>query len=65
LDHEKIVKGTKLILEGIGEDPDRPGLKETGTRCQNDGRTLFRNQYLPGQTGLYLFSGRLSGNGGA
>jgi GTP cyclohydrolase I len=29
---EKIAKGVKLILEGVGEDPDRPGLKETPRR---------------------------------
>ncbi|MCF7875674.1 GTP cyclohydrolase I FolE [Candidatus Bipolaricaulota bacterium] len=32
MDKEKIARGTKLILEGIGEDPDRPGLKETPNR---------------------------------
>lgn len=32
MNQEKIEKGTRLILEGIGEDPDRPGLKETPAR---------------------------------
>ncbi|MFW6104402.1 MAG: GTP cyclohydrolase I FolE [Candidatus Bipolaricaulota bacterium] len=32
MDQDKIVEGTKLILEGIGEDTDRPGLKETPNR---------------------------------
>ncbi|MBS3739806.1 GTP cyclohydrolase I FolE [Candidatus Bipolaricaulota bacterium] len=32
MDKKKIAKGTKLILEGIGEDPDRPGLKDTPNR---------------------------------
>lgn len=32
MDIEKIKKGVKLLLEGIGEDPDRPGLKETPER---------------------------------
>ncbi len=31
-DEDKIAKGVKLILEGIGEDPDRGGLKETPHR---------------------------------
>ncbi len=31
-DLEKIAKGVKLILEGVGEDPDRSGLKETPHR---------------------------------
>jgi GTP cyclohydrolase I len=32
MDTKKIEKGVRLILEGIGEDPDRPGLKETPER---------------------------------
>jgi GTP cyclohydrolase I len=29
---KKIARGVKLILEGVGEDPDRPGLKDTPQR---------------------------------
>jgi GTP cyclohydrolase I len=32
VDLEKIAQGVRLILEGIGEDPDRPGLQETPRR---------------------------------
>ena len=32
MDTNKIEKGVKLILEGIGEDPQRPGLKDTPKR---------------------------------
>lgn len=32
MDKEKIKKGVKLILEGIGEDAKRPGLKDTPDR---------------------------------
>ncbi|MGH9879795.1 MAG: GTP cyclohydrolase I FolE [Pyrinomonadaceae bacterium] len=32
VDLDKIAHGVHLILEGIGEDPDRPGLKETPQR---------------------------------
>jgi GTP cyclohydrolase I len=32
MDKEKIRKGIRLILEGIGDDPDRPGLSETPDR---------------------------------
>jgi GTP cyclohydrolase I len=32
MDTKKIEKGVKLILEGIGEDPGRPGLKDTPRR---------------------------------
>ncbi len=31
-DLEKIARGVKLILEGVGEDPNRAGLKETPRR---------------------------------
>ena len=32
MDIKKIEKGVKLIIEGIGEDPQRPGLKHTPQR---------------------------------
>jgi len=32
MDTKKIEKGVRLIIEGIGEDPDRPGLRDTPTR---------------------------------
>jgi GTP cyclohydrolase I len=32
MDSKKIEKGVRMILEGIGEDPDRPGLKSTPQR---------------------------------
>jgi GTP cyclohydrolase I len=32
MDLKKIEKGVRLILEGIGEDPERPGLKKTPKR---------------------------------
>ena len=32
MDKKKIEKGVKLILEGIGEDTDRPGIKDTPKR---------------------------------
>ena len=31
-DHTKIEQGVRLLLEGIGEDPERPGLRETPSR---------------------------------
>jgi GTP cyclohydrolase IA len=32
LDKQKIAEGVRLILEGVGEDPSRPGLEETPRR---------------------------------
>jgi GTP cyclohydrolase I len=32
VDLEMIARGVRLILEGLGEDPDRPGLKDTPQR---------------------------------
>jgi len=32
VDLEKVEKATRMLLEGIGEDPERPGLKETPRR---------------------------------
>lgn len=32
MDIKKIEKGVRLIIEGIGEDPERPGLKNTPQR---------------------------------
>jgi GTP cyclohydrolase IA len=32
IDLERIAQGVRLILEGIGEDPDRPGLQQTPQR---------------------------------
>jgi GTP cyclohydrolase I len=33
VDLEKVARGVRLILEGIGEDPDRAGLQETPRRA--------------------------------
>lgn len=32
VDLEKIARGVRLILEGVGEDPERPGLQQTPRR---------------------------------
>ena len=35
IDFEKIVLGVRMILDGIGEDPERDGLKKTPERVAN------------------------------
>jgi GTP cyclohydrolase IA len=46
MDKEKITRGVKLILEGIGEDPGREGLKRTPERIYE-----FYQQVLDGIKG--------------
>jgi GTP cyclohydrolase I len=41
MDKNKIEKGMRLILEGIGEDPDRPGLKDTPRRVAEMYEEIF------------------------
>ncbi|MEO8424045.1 MAG: GTP cyclohydrolase I FolE, partial [Actinomycetota bacterium] len=40
-DDEKIEQGVRMILEGIGEDPDRGGLRETPSRVARMYREVF------------------------
>ncbi|MFN3821401.1 MAG: GTP cyclohydrolase I [bacterium] len=56
MDEEKIREGVKLILEGIGENPDRPGLKETPDRVAHLYRELFSGVgYVAGGEEVHLF----------
>lgn len=41
MDKRKIKKAIRLFLEGIGEDPDRPGLKETPDRVARMSEELY------------------------
>jgi len=41
MDKKKIEKGVKLLLEGIGEDLNRPGLKDTPKRIANLYEEIF------------------------
>jgi GTP cyclohydrolase I len=41
MDIKKIEKGVKLIIEGIGEDPERPGLKNTPHRVAEMYNEIF------------------------
>ncbi len=40
-DDKKVEEGVRLILEGIGEDPDRGGLKDTPARVARMYREIF------------------------
>jgi GTP cyclohydrolase I len=41
MDREKIAAGVRLILEGVGEDPDREGLRRTPERMAEAYEELF------------------------
>jgi len=41
MDKEKIKKGVRLILEGIGEDPERAGLRDTPQRVAKMYEDIF------------------------
>ena len=47
MDKDKIEKGIKLLLEGIGEDPNRPGLKNTPKRVANLYEEIFAGLSTP------------------
>jgi len=41
MDTKKIEKGVRLIIEGIGEDPERPGLRSTPQRVAEMYQEIF------------------------
>ncbi len=41
MDHEKLRKAVRMLLEGIGEDPDRPGLRRTPERVARMYEEIF------------------------
>jgi len=47
MDMKKIEEGVRLILEGIGEDPNRPGLKETPQRVAKMYAEIFAGLDAP------------------
>jgi GTP cyclohydrolase I len=47
VDREKIETGVRLILEGIGEDPDRPGLQRTPRRVADMYEDIFSGLDAP------------------
>jgi GTP cyclohydrolase I len=53
MDHAKIEQGVRLILEGVGEDPEREGLLDTPTRVARMYEEVFAGL---GQDAAPLFS---------
>jgi GTP cyclohydrolase I len=49
MDIEKIKKGVRLILEGIGEDPERAGLKDTPRRVAKMYEEIFSGLRTPAE----------------
>lgn len=49
MDKKKIEKGVRLILEGIGEDTDRPGIKDTPVRAANMFAEIFVGLATPAE----------------
>lgn len=47
MNSRKIEKGVKLILEGIGEDTDRPGIKDTPARVAKMFAEIFAGLKTP------------------
>ena len=41
MDHEKLVTAVRMILEAIGEDPEREGLRETPDRVARMYKEVF------------------------
>lgn len=47
MDTKKIEKGVRLIIEGIGEDPERPGMKDTPSRVAKMYQEIFSGLETP------------------
>ena len=52
MDKEKIEAGVRLILEGIGEDVNRPGLVETPSRIARMCEEVYGGMYQSAETHL-------------
>ena len=56
MDKKKIIKGVRLIIEGIGEDPDREGLQRTPERIYEMYRDIFSGLNAEPEKELKLYS---------
>ncbi|NWF97629.1 MAG: GTP cyclohydrolase I FolE [Nitrospirae bacterium] len=57
MDLRKIEKGIRLILEGIGEDPERPGIRETPERVARMYEEIFSGLETPTEELLKAIEG--------
>ncbi len=57
MDAKKIEKGVRLILEGIGENPERPGLKRTPERVAEMYEEIFSGLGTPSEEVLMPMEG--------
>jgi len=55
MDREKIVQGVRLILEGIGEDPEREGLRATPERVARMYEEIFCGLYYDPRKEINVF----------
>jgi len=56
MDKKKIIKGIRLLLEGIGEDPEREGLKRTPERVYELYRDIFSGLKAKPEKELKLYT---------
>ncbi|MCX7988494.1 MAG: GTP cyclohydrolase I FolE [Thermodesulfovibrio sp.] len=56
-DKKKIEEGVRLILEGIGENTERPGIKETPARIAKMCEEIFRGLFPPDEDLLKCIEG--------
>ena len=49
MNHKKIEEGIRLVLEGIGEDTERPGLKDTPSRVAKMYAEIFAGLKKPNE----------------
>ena len=54
MDRDKIMQGVRLLLEGIGEDPSRPGLVETPRRVAEMYEEIFSGIHGPDPASLLV-----------
>jgi GTP cyclohydrolase I len=57
MNKKKIEKGVKLILEGIGEDTERPGIKNTPERIAELYEEIFSGLHTPTEEILVAIKG--------